>query len=102
MYALCAIAFENNPRAMGEAIRYITLRPPADSPATVHLRDRPRSRPGGRKRAGNLGSAWLEWPALPVEEVEHVDKPQRAQNNPGPRASEGGQRGGGWPVLPGE
>jgi len=35
MYALCAIARANSPRACGEAMRYMTLSPPADSPAIV-------------------------------------------------------------------
>jgi hypothetical protein len=37
MYALCAMALANNPCAPVAAIRYSTLRPPADSPAIVTL-----------------------------------------------------------------
>ena len=35
MYALCATALANKPRASCAAIRYMTLSAPADSPAIV-------------------------------------------------------------------
>ena len=41
IYALSAIAFANRPRAGGAAIRYMTLSPPADSPAMVTLEGSP-------------------------------------------------------------
>ncbi len=46
MYALCVMALANSPRACGAASRYITVRPPADSPAMVTL-------------AGSPPNAWM-------------------------------------------